>query len=137
MLSEWKMKLARTERITRGTDRQGITGCPEALYQIQLFKQEKYVGRVGFNLHHEKVWRVTIANLQGIPGGCPEYLEFLERHGIGPFNELMQTAKTLFRRFDSNTMILGLRNPSTDNSDLLNTVLEAEEIQRARFRRKD
>jgi len=83
------LSLTRTNKITLGTGSDGITGCPEALYQIRLLSAEnkpKYLGRLGFNMHHEQSgWVMSITNLQGIPGGCPSYEEF-RKNGIEPFN---------------------------------------------------
>jgi hypothetical protein len=64
---QFSIVFERTNSIMRNADSKGITGCPEALWQLQLFKEGKYLGRIGFNFHQEglKVI-VSIANIQGV-----------------------------------------------------------------------
>lgn len=56
----------RTNSIMMEADSRGVTGCPEALWQLQLWKEKKYLGRIGFNFHQEGTKNiVSIANIQG------------------------------------------------------------------------
>lgn len=132
------LHLEKTNKITLGTMQDGITGCPESLYQIRLFSdenKEKYLGRLGFNMHHEQPgWIMSITNLQGIPDGNDLY-DKLRRNGIEPFNVLVQTAKTLANEFDPNIQIRSLRNPATEYSALINTVCKREGVKRYYFYR--
>lgn len=79
-------RLAQTNKITRGSDRLGVTGCPEALWQLQLFTGQRYLGRIGFNFHdnHEKTV-VSITNVQGGPKGVKADIESYEKHMDAPF----------------------------------------------------
>jgi len=43
----------RTNSLVKKKNSQGITGCPEAMWQLQLFDAGNYVGRIGFNFHIE------------------------------------------------------------------------------------
>lgn len=131
------IRLAKTDKITLGTRQDGITGCPEALYQIQLFseKKSKYIGRLGFNMHHDQTgWVMSITNLQGIPDGHCFY-EDLKKEGIEPFNMLVYFAKSLALKFDDSTQIRALKNPTVDRSALMNTVCKREGVNRVNFRR--
>ncbi|MFA6420360.1 MAG: hypothetical protein WCW13_06170, partial [archaeon] len=68
-LPRYKLTFERTRSIQGKLDYRGVSGCPEALWQLQLFDRNKYVGRIGFNFHTEgKKNIVTIANVQGASG---------------------------------------------------------------------
>jgi len=72
-------KYRRTDRINKGKNRDNITGCPEAIWQLQLFKDNQYLGRIGFNFHEEfgKII-VSICNIQGAEDTKTELDEFAE-----------------------------------------------------------
>ena len=50
---ESAVEFAMTDRINLGSDKRGITGCPEALYQLRMFYKDRYIARVGYNGHIE------------------------------------------------------------------------------------
>lgn len=128
-----RFEFARTNRINLGTDRFGITGCPEALYQERLFYRNIYIARIGFNSHFENGTRViSIANLQGIPNGKQIQSEFEDYTGINPFNMLIRKCKYIL----NDCIIRGLKNPKNTESDCLyNATFKCEGIERFSFKR--
>ncbi|MDD3160009.1 MAG: hypothetical protein PHQ98_03510 [Candidatus ainarchaeum sp.] len=64
--SKYSIKFENTKSIEKKHDSRGVSGCPEALWQLQLYESNKYLGRIGFNFHMEgeKVI-VTVSNVQG------------------------------------------------------------------------
>ncbi|MBI2338220.1 hypothetical protein HYU95_03460 [Candidatus Daviesbacteria bacterium] len=137
-------EFARTERILSGTDRRGITGCPEALYQVRVFCQGtetscqgKYLGRVGFNIHTEGESQVmSVTNLQGIPCGPDCYHCFTQRFGIKFFNALVNQAKRMAAEHPIPIQLKGLKNPNCiGSSGLYNATFKTEGIQRVSFKR--
>ncbi|HLC92694.1 MAG TPA: hypothetical protein VJH23_03230 [archaeon] len=63
----YEIQFERTRSIQRGKDKRGVTGCPEALWQLQLYHDGGYLGRIGFNFHVEENRPVvTVANVQGV-----------------------------------------------------------------------
>lgn len=122
-----------TTSIKKGKNQFGITGCPEALYQLQLFNFGQYIGRVGFNLHKEYFDPVlSITNLQGVPQGLELYNQFEVNSGIGPFNLLVQKVVDLGNLFGAT--VYGIKNPKI-NASLYNTVFKREGIQRVSFKK--
>lgn len=118
---------ARTNRVTLGANGQRITGCPEAIYQLQLYCEDKkdgYVARVGFNLHEEEGERIiSISNIQGIPVGESLRRGVEEKCGVSPFNFLLGRLKQLAS--DTDVCIRGLRNPQcAEAAGLYNTCLK-------------
>lgn len=135
--SNFKIEFSQTNRINMGTDNRGITGCPEALYQLRLFDQDKYVARIGFNIHMEsKTKIISITNIQGIPGGNENYKNITEQYGFKPFNLLIQKLKTSLS--DDNSLIYrGLKNPKNENcAGLYNAVFRAEKIKGCSFKKE-
>ncbi len=66
---QFSLVFERTKSIMKETDSRGVTGCPEALWQLQLWKGKEYLGRIGFNFHQEGTTKVvSIANIQGASG---------------------------------------------------------------------
>ncbi len=78
----YELQFERTRSIQRGKDSRGVTGCPEALWQLQLYHNGNYLGRVGFNFHMEKDSAehniVTIANVQGVGGEFGRHRDVLK-----------------------------------------------------------
>jgi len=135
--SNFKIEFSQTNRINQGTDERGITGCPEALYQLRLFDQDEYIARIGFNIHMEsKTKIVSITNIQGIPGGSENYKNIVEQYGFKPFNLLIKKLKTSLS--DENNLIYrGLKNPKNeDSASLYNTVFKTEKIKRYSFKKE-
>ena len=63
----YRILFERTKSTAMKTDKRGVTGLPEALWQLQLYKNGNYVGRIGFNFHSEHGKKImTIANVQGV-----------------------------------------------------------------------
>ncbi len=78
----YSLQFERTKSISRGADKRGVTGCPEALWQLQLYKGQTYVGRIGFNFHVENgSVIVTIPNIQGARNRFEEQEEFRKKSG--------------------------------------------------------
>jgi hypothetical protein len=66
---QFSLVFERTRSIMKDADSRGVTGCPEALWQLQLWDGKEYLGRIGFNFHQEgKTKVVSIANIQGVAG---------------------------------------------------------------------
>ncbi len=66
----------------------GVTGCQEALWQLQLFEDfmpdKDYLGRIGFNFHIENNQRVvSITNIQGASNSQEGQELFVELAGHG------------------------------------------------------
>lgn len=136
------IELVLTDRISRGTNSFGITGCPEALYQLRLFDEKKYLARVGFNLHTPTIDGsqtpvISITNVQGVPGGQEGISRFRQKAGISPFNLLVRRVVAMARAQDFDILrVYGLRNPKNETSaPLYNSVFRREGIPRAHFDR--
>lgn len=136
------VSLARTNKLTLGTDGLDITGCPEALYQLRLFSAKgDYMGRVGFNFHTEESGGVlSITNIQGVPGGAGLYNNYTEMIGHSPFNSLVRRVKSVAQNLSypeqADIEVRGLRNPKhKPSAPLYNTVLKREKVKRVRFKR--
>jgi hypothetical protein len=85
---DYSLNFELTNSIMVGKDKRGVTGCPEAMCQLHLTKSGKYLGRIGFNFHIEKVEIViSVANVQGAEGKKNELDEFKEqfRENFGEF----------------------------------------------------
>jgi len=79
----------RTKSLVKKRSAKGVTGCPEAMWQLQLFDKKRYVGRIGFNFHVEDGKRVvTIANVQG-GIGAKELQENLKQEIGSNFGEFL------------------------------------------------
>lgn len=75
--SKYEAKFVKTNSILKQVDKKGVSGCPEALWQLQLWEKNKYLGRIGVNFHAEGAKNiVTIANIQGANGKKLEQNEF-------------------------------------------------------------
>ena len=106
-----------------------ITPCPEALHQLQLFDDEGYLARVGINAHYEDdVMVISIANIQGVPGGVNRNRGFCDQYGKMPFNFLVERVKSISNASPINTETRGVINPSGGNSRLYQSVFSATEI---------
>lgn len=120
-----RFQFALTNKITRGTNRDGTTGCPEALYQIQL-RISRYLGRVSFNIHQESsVKVVSISNIQGVPDAQVDYARYEDHFGENPFVELAKFVKSMFPSMS----VRGIKNPKI-NPGFYNTVLKNAGITR-------
>ncbi len=79
----------RTRSISERTDERGVTGCPEALWQLQLYSNKKYLGRIGFNFHFEHENPIlSIVNIQGAKGREKELATAKQELGK-PFGEAL------------------------------------------------
>ncbi len=86
---KYVVQFERTKSIARGKDKRGVTGCPEALWQLHLYEGDTYLGRIGINFHNEGITRIaTIANIQGAEGKAKELGAFRKKTGKR-FNELL------------------------------------------------
>lgn len=136
---ELGIEFARTNKISLGTDARGITGCPEALYQLRLFGGKKYMGRIGFNVHLEQHQAIfSIANVQGIPNGKELYEKITDLLGVPPLNYLVGRLKAMcdYKFRDFPIEVRGLRNPKK-NPSLYNTIFKKEGIERYSFHKRD
>ena len=132
---EISLSLAKTNRLTRGADQKGITGCPEALYQLRFFHKRDYMGRVGFNLHQEYSTNIfSITNVQGVPGSAIGYSEIERKYGLKAFNLLVKKVVRVAREF-GNADVRGLKNPRDGDSGFYNSVFKSEGIKRFSFKR--
>lgn len=130
--SKIDVELAQTESIALGSDDCGITGCPEALYQLRLFVFGDYAGRIGFNVHREGESDVlSIVNVQGVPDGNLLFYDWLPNYlGIDPFVYLVKRVKRYSDHAEDRPIIVrGMRNPRANHA-LINTVLKHERISR-------
>lgn len=115
-----------TNRITLGKNPDGVTGCPEALYQIQLRKNRQYLGRIGFNIHQEdNSTYVSITNIQGVPQAQKIYAEIKSSENCDPFVFLINQVRQMF----PDSVIRGLKNPKV-HPEFYNTVLKSAGIKR-------
>lgn len=133
----FKLELARTNRILKGTDRRAITGCPEAAHQLRLFDGSEYRGRIGFNAHREQGGIIlSITNVQGVPGGEDYYKEMKEKYNVNPFNFLIGVLKLMTGESPYPMPLRGLKNPKYGESRALyHGVFKLEGIPRANFTR--
>lgn len=131
------VEFARTNRILSGTDKRGVTGCPEALYQLRMFLEGKYIARIGFNAHPEGESTVlSITNIQGVPSGVSYYDSLYEQFNFRPFNTLIRRLKLFADESPDPIELRGLKNPANIAcSGLYNSVFKLEGIQRFSFKR--
>ena len=128
------LQLTKTDKITEGVNRHGVTGCPEALYQLRLFNADQYVARVGFNIHLEDDHQVmSISNLQGAKNGLNLIKSTDNELGLPPFNFLVGRLKTLAHQLQTPTKIVGIKNPGS-NPPLYNAVFRSEKVKRLSFK---
>lgn len=126
---EVELEVARTNKITRGTDRRGITGCPEALYQLRMFFNGTYVGRTGFNVHNESSEKiVSITNIQGVPNGKSYHNKIEDRLGTPPMNFLVGRVAGFAERIGAD--VRGLKNPKNGDQRMYNIIFKKERIDR-------
>lgn len=132
--TDYELRLAITDRLTVDPTKPKpeITPCPEALYQLRLFRAGIYLARVGFNLHaageNHETGVLSITNIQGRPGARQEYQRYEKQFDISPFNDLARRALE-FAGLDNPTYeTRGLINPKNGNSRLYWGVLEQEDI---------
>lgn len=86
---DYGVRYEQTRSINRGTDKRGVTGCPEALWQLQLWQNGRFLGRIGFNFHREsKQTVVTIGNIQGRKNGQEALAHAKNELGV-PFGEFL------------------------------------------------
>jgi len=132
------LNFERTTKIGLGADPRGVTGCPEALYQLQVY-MDKYAGRIGFNFHMEGDTQIiSITNVQGVPGGKYMYDQFQQEYGFLPHNYLIRSIQQ-FCNFASSEMVFrGWRNPKSENADprFYNTLFRAEGIKQMKTVKK-
>lgn len=122
-----------TDSVSVGTDSRGITGCPEALYQLRMLLDGKYIGRVGFNLHTENGQEVvSITNMQGIPGGSEIYEKLRKQHDFGPYRETVRLVKDHFSK--DNCLVRGIKNPRSGNAGFYNTVFKKSGVRRLSYK---
>ncbi len=101
----YRLVAEKTGRINKGTDERGVTGCPEALWQLQLFKGKTYLARIGFNFHREGNGAVvSITNLQGAKGHRRELFKFEATHGH-PFIFLINQLRSALDRIQKKKKI--------------------------------
>jgi len=106
----YDIKMGKTTSISRGTDSEGVTGCPEALWQLQLRHNGKYIGRIGFNFHREgKDIVATITNIQGRKEVKSEMDHFQELTRER-FNDYL--VQTLRRIIGPKIQLRGIKNPN-------------------------
>ena len=125
------LNLERTNKITLGSDQRGVTGCPEALYQLQIYMGE-YAGRIGFNFHLENNTQIiSITNVQGVPGAKQMYDQFEEEYGERPHNYLIRYLQAFGEVAPAEMLFRGWRNPKSENADprFYNTLFRAEGIR--------
>jgi hypothetical protein len=104
----FRTQFERTQSISRGKDKRGVTGCPEALWQLQLYHKGAYTGRIGFNFHREgKKPVLTITNIQGAEGKEGELSEFRKKFGKR-FNDYL--ISEIKRVFETHFEIRGIAN---------------------------
>lgn len=126
------LELYRTKKFTLGTDARNITGCPEALYQLQAFYGEKYIGRIGINFHIESdTLVISIANVQGASECKDIYNELRNKYRITFFNKMIKVAKDLslhLEKMGFKCEIRGVQNPKKGKPELYQGVFAAEGI---------
>jgi len=139
-----KFQYART-KILGGKDLvTGVTACPQAIYQLQVWESKRllgrYIGRVGFNIHHENGANiVSFTNIQGVPNF--DYRDYSNQFGQMPFNTTIELLHQYLSNADHNKEweFRGLRNPGEEvNAALYNTVLKVSGVNRKHhhFRKK-
>lgn len=140
--TDYKLQLAITDQLTVDPTKPKpeITPCPEALYQLRLFRAGIYIARVGFNLHaageNHGTGVLSITNIQGRPGARQEYQRYEDQFGISPFNDLARRALEFAGLDDPTYKTRGLINPKNGNSRLYWGVLEQENIPMFHAQRK-
>lgn len=110
----FRTQFERTQSISRGKDKRGVTGCPEALWQLQLYGNETYLGRIGFNFHREgRKPILTITNIQGAEGKGEELARF-RKNFSSRFNEYL--TEEIKRIFGAHFEIRGIVNPEKNSA---------------------
>mgnify|MGYP001577345812 CR=1 FL=1 len=135
---ESAVEFAITDRINLGSDKNGITGCPEALYQLRMFYKNRYIARIGFNGHiEEEGVVVSITNVQGVPNGKEFYTWMIDTYQTTPFNLLVNYLRCMCESVGQASVDLrGLKNPRNEQSrGLYNALFESEGISRYSFHR--
>jgi hypothetical protein len=137
LINDFSIEFALTNHIKKGVDERGITGCPEALYQLRLFDEKKYIARIGFNVHmEEKNKIISIVNIQGVPGKIQLYKDIIEEYKVKPFNILIQKLKRSLSN-EENVIFRGLKNPKNkESSALYNATLDAEGIKKFSYKKE-
>ncbi|MDD3083700.1 MAG: hypothetical protein PHP82_01625 [Candidatus ainarchaeum sp.] len=93
--SKYEVRFEKTNSILKQIDKYGLNGCPEALWQLQLWSSNKYIGRIGINFHTEGEKNIiTIANIQGAIGKKVEQQEFEKKVGSKFGEELIKILRT-------------------------------------------
>lgn len=126
------LQFQRTNRVELGVNEYNVTGCPEALYQLQAFWKKWYIGRIGFNCHYEaNTLVISISNIQGIPGGKEIYKWVRNRTDSNIFNLLVKTLVALSPNLlqpGDQLAIRGLANPKKGNPAMYQHVLTAQGV---------
>jgi hypothetical protein len=132
------LKLVLTDRLSRGANPDGTTGCPEALYQLRAFDEKGYLARIGFNVHTPVIDGATtptlsITNVQGTPNSGERLKAFRERAGAPVFNYLVRKAKAIAAApgFDP-MLVYGIKNPENPfgiNKDLYHSAFTREGVR--------
>ncbi|MEK7166203.1 MAG: hypothetical protein AAB874_05350 [Patescibacteria group bacterium] len=129
-----ELKFVRTANVGSGSDQFGVTGCPEAINQLQVWENNGYIGRIGFNFHKENLYDervnvISITNIQGVPKY--RYPQFISHFGISPFTLALQTLVHTVPQIDSSHTwdFRGLANPARGNQNLYLSEFAAAGIQ--------
>ncbi len=94
---KYQIRFAKTDQIEKKTNRHGVSGCPEAMWQLQLWRKEGYLGRVGINFHSEgKDNIITVANIQGADGKKEQQLGFKHEFGKNFGDALVEKVEEIF-----------------------------------------
>ena len=112
-IGDRQLVFERTKSLVKKRGATGVTGCPEVMWQLQLFDKKNYVGRIGFNFHVEDGKRiVTIANIQG-GFGAKELQEKFKKDVGTNFGEFLisHLQRTLGKDFVYRGMIAKGDNP--------------------------
>lgn len=110
-----------------------VTPCPEALYQLRIYRENEYLARLGFNIHFESGQMIaSIVNLQGRKDGTDLLQGFSGEFGTSAFNVLVRRMRTMAAIDPENLIELrGLKNPrALERSGLYNSVFKKEGIPR-------
>jgi len=137
--SEFDFRFTRTDRLNHEPDKERpVTPCPEALYQVQLYEDDEYLARAAFNVHLEGELAVlSVANIQGRPGGMDRNRRFRANHGVSPFNIAVRKVAAMARTEEPNYEVRGLLNPLRGNTQLYWGVLQTEGIPHYHVTRKN
>ncbi|MEN9407337.1 MAG: hypothetical protein RLZZ455_553 [Candidatus Parcubacteria bacterium] len=110
-----------------------VTPCPEALYQLRIYRENEYLARLGFNIHFESGQMIaSIVNMQGRKDGAEFLQGYSGEFGESAFNVLVRRMKALATSDPDNPIHLrGLKNPrAIERSGLYNSVFKREGIPR-------